>query len=220
MYGPFGVSCVQRTLSYEGYTESKYTSLVFVRLRSAPSRACAARCPDVAMTQFYMGHQLKGSRDLISHQGWLEPCNKCTAEKSVTRSLTYTSLSVRATRDQSIVHCTTSLNERRTYRQHHELQCECSSRVLQTTPHIVGLIPSVPGHELTGHNTLHVGALSPFLMATSRDSPVIWDVSKSHVQHSQQGSNHQASTSCAFSLSFVSHQQTWTFARAVSNSCE
>ena len=34
--------------------------------------------------------------------------------------------------------------------QHHEFQCECSSGVLQATPHIVGLIPSVPGHELTG----------------------------------------------------------------------
>ena len=34
--------------------------------------------------------------------------------------------------------------------QHHEFQCECSSGVLQATSHIVGLIPSVPGYELTG----------------------------------------------------------------------
>ena len=46
------------------------------------------------------------------------------------------------------------------------------------------------------------------LVVTSRDSPVIWGVPKSHVQHSQQGSNHQASTSCAFTLSCVSHQLT------------
>ena len=40
---------------------------------------------------------------------------------------------------------------KRTYRQHHESQCECSSRVLQATPQIVGLKPSVLGPELTGY---------------------------------------------------------------------
>ena len=42
------------------------------------------------------------------------------------------------------------MNERRTYRQHHESQCECFPRVLQATPHIVGLIPNVLEPELTG----------------------------------------------------------------------
>jgi len=75
---------------------------------------------------------------------------------------------------------------------------QSSSGVLQATPHIVGLISSVLGHRLClitpGHNTLHVRALSPFLMVTSRDS----SNHLGHVQidqHSQLGSNQQASTS-------------------------
>ena len=58
-----------------------------------------------------------------------------------------------------------------------------NSQVLQAIRHIVGLIPTVLGHRLTGCNTLHVGALSPFLMVTSKDSPVIWDVSRGPAQY-------------------------------------
>ena len=57
-----------------------------------------------------------------------------------------------------------------------------SSQVLQTIRHIVGLIALCTATRTLSHNTLHVGVLLPFLMATSRDSPVIWDVSVSRDQ--------------------------------------
>ena len=71
-----------------------------------------------------------------------------------------------------------------------------SSRVLQATPHIVGLVPSALGHRhcliTSGHNTLHVGALS--LMITSRDSTShLGGVLTSSTV--RQRSNHQASPS-------------------------
>ena len=70
-------------------------------------------------------------------------------------------ITVRATCDPCALSCTVPLCwiKQRTNRQHHEVQCQCSSRVLQATPHIVGLIPSVPGHRLTGcqnSNLIHL----------------------------------------------------------------
>ena len=39
------------------------------------------------------------------------------------------------------------------------------------------------GFLLNCNDTLHVGAWSPFLLVTSRDSPVIWDVSRGPAQY-------------------------------------
>ena len=48
---------------------------------------------------------------------------------------------------------------------------------------LLGLYPLYWDIDSLVCNTLHVGTLSPFLMVTSKDPPVIWDVSRGPAQY-------------------------------------